>query len=43
MAHIPSDICVKHGFIVSCNIYGDFSLVYDDYNTTLAEPEEQDD
>lgn len=43
MAHIPSDICAKHGFIVSFNIYGDFSLVYDDYNTTLAKPEEQDD
>lgn len=41
MAHIPSDICVKHGFIVSSYVHGDFSLVYDDYNTTLAKPEEQ--
>lgn len=38
MSYIPSDICMRNGFII-----GDSCVVYDDYNTTLAEPEEQDD
>lgn len=43
MSYIPPDICVKHGFAIFSNIHGDFCVVYDECNNTLAEPEEQDD
>lgn len=42
MAYIPADICVRHGFTILRGVQDDFCVVQDDYNTTLAEPEVQD-
>lgn len=40
MAYTPSDICARHGFTI---ISRDFPVVYDNYNTTLAKPDDPDD